>query len=136
MEWLSPIADVVGILGAFFALFAWIKARQVRQMLEKQRQRQNESVKVILSYGADKLELPVALRREELTRAEILGRLGMIPMKIKGQRFSLGDLNTAGFLEQITQILDGSRGATLIISCTEEEFNQFDLDSFRKSVVS
>lgn len=136
MELLSPIADVVGILGAFFALFAWIKARQVRQILEKERWRQNELVKVILSYGAEKLELPVALRREELTRAEILGRLGMIPMKTKGQRFSLGYLNTAGFLEQITQILNGSRGTTLIISCTEEEFHQFDLESFRKTIIS
>ncbi len=67
------------------------------------------------------------LRRAELTRAEILGRLGMIPMKTKGSRFSLSYLNKPEFLAQINQIMDGSGDAVLTIPCTQEEFEQFDL---------
>jgi len=31
MQYLSSIADIIGVLGAVFALFAWLKARQVQR---------------------------------------------------------------------------------------------------------
>ncbi len=127
MEWLSPAADIVSIVGAFFALFAWLQARRVRQELAKEQQRQNRKVTVILQNGADRLELPIELRRGELTRAEVLGRIGMIPMKVKGARFSLAYLNTPEFLRQINQVAEGTSDAVLTIPCKLDEFEQFDL---------
>jgi hypothetical protein len=70
--------------------------------------------------------LPIELRRAELTRAEILGRIGMIPMKEKGKRFSLEYLNTSKFLRRINEIIEGHGDSDLVIPCTEEELNQFD----------
>jgi hypothetical protein len=127
MEWFDLVADIVGLLGAAFALFAWIQARQVHQAYQREQQRQNKKVMVILQNGADRLELPVELRRAELTRAEILGRLGMIPMRQKGQRFSLGYVNTPEFLRQINQIMKSDGDAVLTIPCKEDEFEQFDI---------
>ena len=129
MELLSAIADIIGILGAVFALSAWIQTRKIREELETERRRQGKRVKVILQCGADRLELPVELRRAELTRAEILGRIGMIPMKKKGERFSLGYLNTPEFLRQINLIIASHDDALLTIPCKEEEFEQFELSS-------
>jgi hypothetical protein len=130
MEWISLFADVIGILGAIFAFFAWIQARTVRKELERERARQNRTVTVVLQHGADKLPLPIELRRAELTRAEVLGRLGMIPMKQKGQRFALSYVGTAKFLEQINRIAANVGDEELIIPCTREEFEQFDLSHF------
>lgn len=66
---------------------------------------EEQKITVILNHGAKKLELPVEMRRSEFSRAEILGRIGMIPTTEKGKRFSLKYTNTREFLQQINQIL-------------------------------
>jgi hypothetical protein len=127
MERISLIADFIGILGGIFAFLAWVQARQIDKKIEQERKRQNKRIKVILCNGMQPLELPIELRRAELTRAEILGRIGMIPMKEKGKRFSLGHLNTSEFLRRINEIIEGNGDSVLVIPCTEEELNQFDI---------
>lgn len=104
-----------------------MQTRRIRQENQKEAQRQARRVIVNIRYGGQRLELPIELRREDLTRAEVLGRIGMIPMRTKGQRFSLAYLNTPGFLQQLNQIAEGPRDAVLEIPCTEEKFAQFDL---------
>ena len=102
----------------------------LQKEFEHKQKRQNQKVSVVLHNGGNKqLELPVELRRAELTRAEVLGRIGMIPMKVKGQRFSLGYLGTRAFLDQINQILasDSDDTPILTISCNDSEYEQFDL---------
>jgi hypothetical protein len=126
---LGLIADIIGILGAVFALFSWMQARQLKKIQEQEKIRLNQKVGVILQHGQEKLELPVAIRRAELSRGELLGRLGMIPLEKRGGRFSLGYLNTAEFFQQMGQILEGQGEMTLIIPCSKEEFEQFDLDN-------
>ena len=127
MEWIGLVADIIGILGAIFALFAWLKARELQQELEREKMRQHKEVQVVLAHGANKIELSVKLRRAELTRAEILGRIGMIPMKKKEDRFSIAYLDTPDFLQQINQIIEGTDEGILTIACTKREFEQFDL---------
>jgi len=82
---------------------------------------------VVLQNGADRLELPVELRRAELTRSEVLGRIGMITMKSKGQRFSLEYLNQPDFLRQINTIAKTSEDGILTIPCKADELAQFDI---------
>lgn len=127
MQNLGLIADIIGILGALFALFAWTQSLSVKRELKRERNRINKKVTLILNHGDQKVELPVELRRAELSRAEILGRLGMIPMKEKGKRFSLRYLNTPEFLRQLNQVIDNEGDAILSISCSKEEIKQFDI---------
>jgi hypothetical protein len=51
----------------------------------------------------------------------------MIPMRIKGQKYSIAYLNTPEFFRQIAQLDEGIGEGVLTIPCTQEEFNQFDL---------
>ncbi len=125
MDWLSLVSNLIGILGAIFSLFAWIKARQIQQEIECEKKRQNKKIFVTLQNDAEQLELPVELLRSELTRSEVLGRIGMIPMREKGKRFSIGYVNTPEFLRQINQILARDGDAVLTIPCDPEELEQF-----------
>jgi len=128
MDWFNWIAGGCSILGALFSLFAWFKARKIHKEFVHEQQRQNKKIKVVLNYGDKKLELPMELRRAELTRAEIMGRLGMIPMKGKGQqRFSLGYTNKPEFLQQINNIAASDGEFIVTIPCNEDEFLQFDI---------
>ena len=90
---------------------------------------QNEKIAVVLCYGSERIELPVELRRAEFARAEILGRVGMIPMKEKGKRFTISYFSTTDFLRAINTVADSETegGGILSIPCNEEEFSQFDL---------
>lgn len=129
MDWKSVLglsADIIGIAGAVFAFFAWRRTKRLSEKLEKEKQRLSRKVTVVLNHGQEKIELPVQLRRAELTRAEILGWLGMLPLKNKGGRFSLDYLSTPGFFHQINQIAEGTGDSVLTISCTKEEFDQFE----------
>jgi hypothetical protein len=97
----------------------------IDNQLEQARKRQQQKISVVLRNGGKSLELPVELYRSEFTRAEILGRVGMIPCK--GQRFKLDYFSKKEFLDQINQIASSDGNATLIIPCDNDEFSQFEL---------
>lgn len=63
-------------------------------------------------------------RRADFVRSEILGYLGMIPMKVKGQRYALDYLNAPEFSRRINET-DGD--SVLTIPCREDEIAQFDI---------
>lgn len=129
MEIVSLTADIAGILAAIFSLFAWLKAKQIQEDIEKERTRLKQEVQIVLRHGGQSIPLPsLILTRSELTRSEILGRLGMIPTK-EAKRFVLSHTTTPEFLSQIKDIMDGKREGTLIIPCTKSELEQFDLSN-------
>src|SRR6185503_18782704 len=106
---LGTIADALGIAGALFALLAWIQARGTRRDAAKERARQQERIDLALL----------------LTSAQELGRLGMLPMKELGRRFSLSYLARPAFLEQLRAAQAGDGPATIVIPCSRQEFDQF-----------
>lgn len=128
MEWLGFIADVVGISAALFA--GW-QAYKIRQERKQEKERRDKRVKVTLKSTTHKIDLPFELRRGETTRAEILGRIGMIPMKDKSKRFELQHLNTREFLKNVNEIMDGNDDTELVIPCTDGEIEQFNLERFQ-----
>lgn len=134
MPWLSFIADVVGVLGAVFALLAWTQAQRLQQNFEREQQRQQKKVTIVLAHGPEQYELPIQLQRAELTRSEVMGVLGMIPMKERGKRFSIGFVSTKDFLDKINEIIKSDGDQRLLIPCQKVEYEQFDFVAFRKHV--
>jgi hypothetical protein len=133
MKWLTIISEIFSILSALLALIAVINTHRINKKLTQERQRLDKRIKVMLQYGSESLELPMELRREEVSRAEILGRLGMIPMKVplkeeKQPRFSLKYTNKPEFLQQINDIKLSNGEHILTIPCSEDEFKQFDIE--------
>ncbi len=120
MEFLGYLADTFGVLGGVFATLAWLKLRALDRL--------DETVRVFLrlSSGEGMIELPLQMRRRDVTRAEILGRLGMLPMRQRGLRFSLRFLAEPEFLNRINKVAD-RKSSILLIPCTQEEIEQFDL---------
>lgn len=127
MDIIGYVASILGIITAVFSFMSWMQARQIRKEQEREKSRLNRRVAVKLQYGAKDIELPVELHRAEFTRAELLGRLGMIPMEDKSKRFSLGYLNKPEFFRQLNQVLTTDGDALLTIPCDKEEFEQFDV---------
>lgn len=124
------IGLLFGILGTYFALNAWKESRQTKRFLEEEKERLNKKIKVILTDGKREHRLPV-LRRQDVTRSEIQGRLGAIPMKQKSNRYAIEYMSSSDFHKQIDLVSEGTKdsgNSTLTISCTDKEFDQFDLE--------
>ncbi|WP_346291414.1 hypothetical protein [Sphaerothrix gracilis] len=51
----------------------------------------------------------------------------MIPTKAPKSRYSIKLLNDPEFLREVNRILDSRGYETLVIKCTEDEINQFDI---------
>jgi hypothetical protein len=133
MEWLGFIADVVGISAALFA--GW-QAYKLRQERKREAERQDKKVKIMLKDPTRHILLPFDLRRRETTRAEILGRIGMIPLKPLPDgkpkpRFEILYTNTEDFLKRMYEIIAGKDDAEFIITCKPDELDQFNLQEFQ-----
>ncbi len=76
--------------------------------------------------GGREETLPLEMRRRDVTRPEILGRLGMLPMRQKG-RFAIRSLSRPEFIRSLNRVADG-KTSVLVIPVTEEELEQFDLE--------
>jgi hypothetical protein len=51
MQTISYIADVIGILGGFFALFAWLQTRRLWKELHRERTHQISSLPSTSSFN-------------------------------------------------------------------------------------
>lgn len=131
---LGVIADVIAIVTAIAAIIGAWQSTKLRQQQKREQQRLEDRIKIILTCGGQQsLELPWSIRRRNLTRAEVLGLIGMLPIKPKtGEegkqpRFKLEYLGTKAFMDQLDEVATGERGGALLISCTPEDIAQFDL---------
>jgi len=68
------------------------------------------------------------MRREELTRGEVLGWIGMLPMKEKGVRFSIPWLSNDEFLKTMNEIQAASGDALFVIPCSRDDLDQFKVE--------
>lgn len=76
---LNFAAACIGILSAVFAVLAWRKARQIRQAQRDDERRRSEPIRLRLANESTGEEhvLGYRPRRDQATRAEVLGVLGM-----------------------------------------------------------
>lgn len=135
-DWISNASDIIGVLGGTFAFLAWIQTLRLRKFQIAERERLNSMIRVVLQHEDKQYELPFPLRRSEFTRAELLGRLGMIPIKNdesekEQKRFSIAYLNSRDFFERMNRIVQGEGDDRLVVPCEWKEFNQFDLPSIQ-----
>ena len=117
-EIIAQASNIAGAIGGIVAAVGVVK------MLAAQR-RALEHVEVQLRLeGEDStVALPLEMLRKDISRAELLGRLGMA-LKNQGQRFSLKAMSTPVFMRSVNEVVEG-KTSTLVIPCTKEELDQF-----------
>jgi len=126
----SIFADILSVLGAFFAIYGWLLLKINNLNYKKEKIRLNKAIDIIIRNESDKKKIvaPFKLRRKDLTRSEILGVIGMIPLKehLKNQRFShIEYLQTGTFWIDVEKVKDSEIENKIIIQCSQIEFDQF-----------
>ena len=127
------ILDRIGIVCGIFA-FAGTTYSAFRWWQHQRRQKELETPVSIRLMSVENrrllLELPHQPPRRSVTRAEVLGLLGMIPSR--QQRFDWGWLHDARFMRHPEEVHRGKIHA-LEIPVTDEEFAQLDVSVPDKS---
>jgi hypothetical protein len=118
---LEFVSNVLGV-----ASVAVSTAIYMNMKVQERKNNKVVGVKLILVDGSYEVSLPLRMLRKDVSRAEMLGRMGMIPMKEKGKRFSIRSLFTQEFMDNIMEVQLG-KSDTVIIPCTREEIEQFDI---------
>ncbi len=121
-EALGIVTDVFGIIGFIAATIAAFQSWHTNRKLDKENERLDKKIKIILQNGGKTIELPSDIQRRDLTRAELLGRLGMIK---PAKRFQLESLNTKKFFDDLDAIKKGDQEMILTISLTDSDYQQF-----------
>ena len=121
LEVIGQVSNLAGAIGGIIAAFGVIK------MLAAQR-RQAENVVVALRLEGEEgtIDLPLEMLRRDVSRAELWGRIGMLPMRQKGARFAIRSLSTPAFMRAVNEVVEG-RISTLVIPATSGEIEQFDI---------
>jgi len=120
LAFVEVFANLAGALGALVSTTLFVK-------IYLDRRAQSAPIAVFLiSEEDDEVELPLHLTRRDVSRAEVLGRLGMLPMKQKGGRFALKALSQGQFLQDLNKVAAG-QSDRLVLPATREEIDQFDL---------
>jgi hypothetical protein len=130
----SIVANLASLVGLVVSIMAWWKIVKVDKDLARERKRLAQGVKVVLKWGEtqnDRLELP-SISRGDLTRAELLGLIGMMPLRNPTERFAIAYISSPQFFSALKTAQRSDGEASLELSCEQNEIERFDLDKWRK----
>ena len=117
-EHLDKFLTVIGVLGALYSAGNWWSYRRREKKLSA-----HVIIRLVQAVtGSVLYELPYQPQRRFITRAEVLGFLGMVS---GGRRFDIAFISTPDFLQRIEDVFTGHL-SVLDIKVTAEEFAPFN----------
>ncbi len=127
--------DKVGIAVALLTTFITMVFSVLIWLHQKRKEKRDNAlihIRLRCDNPAVTITLQGQIRRKDLTRAEILGLLGMLPMKTKGQRYELSNLNKQVFFDELEDAQINSLITEVIIPFQQDELLQFDYTKLRE----
>jgi len=121
LETVGYVSDMVGTIGGIVSAVGIIKL-----LAQKKREEQIVSVFFCVAEGNKTIFLPFEIVRRDVSRAEILGRMGMLPIQEKSGRFVVRGLLTPEFFKNLNEVREG-KTSVLHIPITQKELEQFVL---------
>ena len=122
-EYFDKIGIAAALITMVFSILIWLS--------QKRREKREYALLDIYLHCPEtkqSIKLPGQIRRKNLTRAEVQGLLGILPMRIKNNRYSLPSLNKVTFFETLEDAQINSQTQILIINCSQNELEQFDVN--------
>lgn len=127
MNW-SNLWDVLDKIGIATGIISLLVSISIRVYLWRKDKRDNDLIHIRLQAdeSTQLVTLHGQIRRKNLTRAEVLGLLGMLPMCDEGKRYSLAALSHKVFFDELEDAQINSGVQEVVIPCSREELEQFD----------
>lgn len=123
----DKLGMIVGVVTGFITVFIWIHL-----IMRERKYNQLIAISLFVPSSGLKATLPGKIRRKNLTRAELQGLLGMLPMKVAKDRYVLSVLNTADFFQVLEEAQIRRDITEINIICDESEIAQFDSERLKE----
>lgn len=123
----DKLGMVLGVVTGFITVFIWFYL-----IMRDNKYNKLIAINLFVPETGFKATLPGKIRRKNLTRAELQGLLGMLPMKVAKDRYVLGVLNTSDFFEVLEQAQVCREVDEINIICEEHEIAQFDSERLKE----
>ncbi len=122
---LDQITIVISAISMVFSFVVWLVLRK-----QKAFDSQRIQIRVVVPDTDKYITLWSKPERKHLTRAEVLGLIGLIPRHSK-ENYKIVYLNTQTFFQHLAEVQDNAENNLLSIECTEQELQQFNLDKVK-----
>lgn len=128
-EEIGIIADILGIIAAVIAIWTLCNTYKILKENRAEKERLNQKVKIILKdYDSNNsIQLQGKISKSEILRYEVLGRIGMLPMKVPKTRYEIRYIHSNEFFDQLNDVKKSHDKDKIIIPCSKEELDQFDV---------
>ncbi|MGB1258311.1 MAG: hypothetical protein ACPG51_20725 [Thiolinea sp.] len=131
MNWML-FWDVLNKVSIVAGLAALLVSISIRWYLRRKERRDHDLINVRLRVAEDAvLSMQGHIRRKDLTRAEVLGMLGMLPMRETGKRFELTALSSKAFFDDLEAAQVNPKVNEVVIPCSVAELAQFDREDLQ-----
>lgn len=118
---LEFVSNVLGVVSVAVSTAIYFKMK-----IDERKQNEKVDIKLVLQDGSYEVSIPLPMLRKDISRAEVLGRLGMIPLVDKSKKFySIAYMANPALIENIINCQLG-KDDTIPIMCTKEEIEQFN----------
>lgn len=127
-EILGVWSSIVGLVAAVFACWGWFKTTELLRSNREVRMRREALITIILeTEGNSDLEIPYKPRRDQLSRAELLGILGLYCGETHFDRSLLFNILQDGTFDRILAGKEpaSSEDEILRIKCPLSTYEQF-----------
>lgn len=124
---LEQLSTIVGLISTAVSIAIWFRLQLQREFDE-----QRIVISLVIPNTDKKITLPCRVERKHLTRAEVQGVLGTIPLVDK-PRYDIRFFNSVEFYSRLEDAQDLPEQIELLIDCSLEEIPQFNLDKMRES---
>lgn len=108
----TALSNLIGVVGVPYAVWS---------LFRQQRERKRLDAMLIVRLKSPSRHLDIPIRRRDLTRAEVQGRLRNFH---PSPNFNLAHLSSVAYLDDIETLRDGY-GQRLEIPCTDAELDAF-----------
>lgn len=135
---LGQIADVLTVVVSIISLLIWFFTFNIWRNTRKEKKLLNQEVKIYLQEKGTKrtIDIPGSIKKFEFVREEVLGRVGMVPMRPKKDekhpRFKIKYTYDEEFLRDLYFIKEDKAKVEFYIYCEGDELDQFDAKIYDK----
>lgn len=123
--WLASVDTFLSLVAAFFAGWAWLKTTELIRTNREARERKEAQIAITLSDQESnpprQWTAPYRPRRDQLSRAELMGILGVYA---GGPRYELSQIRETLESGELDRVLNGEQNE-FRIPCTTAEFDGF-----------
>jgi hypothetical protein len=124
----EEVSTITGLASTAVSVAIWLKLQWQTRFDE-----QRIVISLVIPDTDKRITLPCRVERKHLTRAEVQGILGTIPMIEEKPRYSIKFFNSREFYSRLESAQDVKSQDELLIDCTEAEIKQFDLNKIKET---